>query len=310
MMARATRRIVQKELDRFFHKLQYERQLSPHTLDNYGRDLRRFSQHLDELAVNNLNEVTESHISSYVAQRHRHQIGAKSIQRELSAIRSFFNFLITEQQLKINPAKEVRAPKMGRKLPKTLDVDQVQHFLAITETTPIAIRDIAILELFYSSGLRLSELVNLDLAQLDLGQGLVTVTGKGDKMRIVPVGKQAISAIKAWLKVRNKKASGPDGALFLNQTGKRLSARSVQQRMRYWAQKQAMPAHVHPHMLRHSFASHVLESSGDLRAVQELLGHSDINTTQIYTHLDFQHLATVYDKAHPRAKLKSEDTND
>ncbi len=313
MMARATNRIAQKELDRFFHKLQYERQLSAHTLDSYARDLRRFSQHLDELSVINLNEVTESHISSYVAQRHRRQISARSIQRELSAIRSFFNFLITEQQLKINPAREVRAPKMGRKLPKTLDVDQMQHFLAITETTPIAIRDIAILELFYSSGLRLSELVNLDLAQLDLGQGLVTVTGKGDKMRIVPVGKQAIAAIKAWLKVRNKKASdpaGPNSALFLNQTGKRLSARSVQQRMRYWAQKQAMPAHIHPHMLRHSFASHMLESSGDLRAVQELLGHSDLNTTQIYTHLDFQHLATVYDKAHPRAKLKSEDAKE
>ena len=308
-MANIINTIAQKELDRFFHKLQHERHLSPHTLDNYGRDLQRFSQHLDELSVTNLCDVKESHVSSYVAQRHRRQISAKSIQRELSAIRSFFNFLMVEQQLKLNPAKEVRAPKIGRKLPKTLDTDQIQHFLAIAETTPIAIRDIAILELFYSSGLRLSELVNLNMAQLDLQQGLVTVTGKGNKMRVVPIGKQAITAIKAWLKLRNEKVADTDGALFLSQTGKRLSARSVQQRMRYWAQKQAMPTHVHPHMLRHSFASHVLESSGDLRAVQELLGHSDINTTQIYTHLDFQHLANVYDKAHPRAKLKSDDNN-
>ena len=292
-------KIAQKELDRFLHKLQYERQLSPHTLDSYSRDLQRLLQHLNELGVSKLSDVKESHISSFVAQRHRRQISAKSIQRELSAIRSFFNYLITEQQLKLNPAKEVRAPKIGRKLPKTLDVDQVQHFLAITETTPIAIRDIAILELFYSSGLRLSELVGLNLAQLDLKQGLVTVTGKGNKMRVVPIGKQASQAIKDWLKVR---LADENDALFLGQTGKRLSARSVQQRMRYWAQKQAMPTHVHPHMLRHSFASHVLESSGDLRAVQELLGHSDINTTQIYTHLDFQHLANVYDKAHPRAR--------
>jgi len=302
-------KFAQIELDHFFHKLKYERQLSKHTLDNYGRDLQRFTQHLNELSVTTLKDVKESHVSSYVAQRHRRQINAKSIQRELSAIRSFFNFLITEQRLAVNPAKEVRAPKMGRKLPKTLDVDQVQHFLEIPDTTPIALRDKAILELFYSSGLRLSELVNLNLAELDFKQGLVTVTGKGNKMRVIPIGRQAITAIKAWLKVRDTKTGEPNDALFLSQTGNRLSARSVQQRMRYWAQKQAMPSHVHPHMLRHSFASHVLESSGDLRAVQELLGHSDINTTQIYTHLDFQHLATVYDKAHPRAR-KAEKTKD
>ena len=300
--------IAQQQIDRFFHKLKHERQLSPHTLDNYGRDLQRFVSHLDELSVAQFTDVRESHISSYVAQRHRKQIHAKSIQRELSAIRSFFNFLIQEQQLKTNPAKDVRAPKIGRKLPKTLDVDQVQHLLTITETTPLAIRDKAILELFYSSGLRLSELVNLDLTQLDLKQGLVTVTGKGNKMRVVPIGKKAIDAITDWLKIRN--TNEQKTAVFLSQHGKRLSARSVQQRMRYWAQKQALPAHVHPHMLRHSFASHVLESSGDLRAVQELLGHSDINTTQIYTHLDFQHLANVYDKAHPRAKLKSDDNKE
>jgi integrase/recombinase XerC len=297
--------IARQELDRFFYTLKHERRLSPHTLDNYGRDLQRFIQHLADLAITKLVDVRESHISSYVAQRHRQQLHAKSIQRELSAIRSFFNFLITEQQLKTNPAREVRAPKIGRKLPKTLDVDQLQHLLNINETTPLAIRDKAILELFYSSGLRLSELVNLNLEQLDLKQGLVTVTGKGNKTRVVPIGSQAIDAIRTWLKIRSPRQQ--TSAVFLSQQGKRLSARSIQQRLHYWAQKQALPAHLHPHMLRHSFASHILESSGDLRAVQELLGHSDINTTQIYTHLDFQHLANVYDKAHPRSKLKRDD---
>ncbi|MGD8785318.1 MAG: tyrosine recombinase XerC [Thioalkalispiraceae bacterium] len=300
--------IAQQELDRFFHKLKHERQLSPHTLNNYGRDLQRFAQHLAELHVTKVADINESHVSSYVAQRHRRQIHAKSIQRELSAIRSFFNFLIEEQCLKINPAKDVRAPKIGRKLPRTLDVDQVQHLLTITETTPLALRDKAILELFYSSGLRLSELVNLNLEQLDLKQGLVTVTGKGNKTRVLPIGKQAINALRAWLKVRNPEKQVD--AVFLSQQGKRLSARGVQQRMRYWAQKQALPTQLHPHMLRHSFASHMLESSGDLRAVQELLGHTDINTTQIYTHLDFQHLANVYDQAHPRSKLKPDDKSE
>ncbi|MGD9385138.1 MAG: tyrosine recombinase XerC [Thioalkalispiraceae bacterium] len=300
--------IAQQELDRFFHKLKHERQLSPHTLNNYGRDLQRFAQHLAELHVTKVADINESHVSSYVAQRHRRQIHAKSIQRELSAIRSFFNFLIEEQCLKINPAKDVRAPKIGRKLPRTLDVDQVQHLLTITETTPLALRDKAILELFYSSGLRLSELVNLNLEQLDLKQGLVTVTGKGNKTRVLPIGKQAINALRAWLKVRNPEKRVD--AVFLSQQGKRLSARGVQQRMRYWAQKQALPTQLHPHMLRHSFASHMLESSGDLRAVQELLGHTDINTTQIYTHLDFQHLANVYDQAHPRSKLKPDDKSE
>ena len=301
---------AEKEIAQYFYILKHERRLSQHTLDNYQRDLRRFIDHLTELDICDLSDVKESHVSSYVAQRHRRQINAKSIQRELSAIRSFFNHLILEQRLKINPAKQVRAPKTGRKLPKALDVDQMQHFLEITETTPIALRDKAILELFYSSGLRLSELVSLDLSALDLKQGMVTVTGKGNKTRVVPIGKQAKLAIKRWLSVREAKNTKENNALFLSQTGNRLSARSVQQRMRYWAKKQAMPGHVHPHMLRHSFASHVLESSGDLRAVQELLGHSDINTTQIYTHLDFQHLANVYDQAHPRARAKSVKDND
>ncbi|VAW97667.1 Site-specific tyrosine recombinase XerC [hydrothermal vent metagenome] len=306
MNSTVTSNLARQETDRYLHKLKYERQLSKHTLDSYARDLNRFIEHLNNNSIRALTEINEQLIQSYVALRHRRQISAKSIQRELSSIRSFFNFLISEQILTVNPAQTVRTPKTGRKLPKTLDVDQVQHYLAINDSTPIAIRDKAILELFYSSGLRLAELVNLDIAQIDLAQGMLTVTGKGDKTRVLPMGKQAIHAIQKWFKVRtsnfiNDSAPKSD-AVFLSSKGTRLAARSIQQRLRYWAQKQALPNHVHPHMLRHSFASHMLESSGDLRAVQELLGHSDISTTQIYTHLDFQHLARVYDQAHPRAR--------
>jgi len=297
--------LITTKIDKFFAKLSHERNLSTHTVDNYGRDLQRFFEFLDNQSVKQLSDIKENHIQNYVALRHRKEISARSIQRELSAARSFFNYLITEGELDFNPAKEVRAPKAPRKLPKTMDVDQVQQYLSITDDTPIAIRDKAILELFYSSGLRLSELVGLDLDELDLKTGMVRVVGKGQKERVIPVGEQAINAVKVWLKQRRLQTIQDKQALFLSQNGKRISTRTVQQRLRYWAQKQAMPNHVHPHMLRHSFASHVLESSSDLRAVQELLGHSDINTTQIYTHLDFQHLANVYDKAHPRARSNS-----
>jgi len=301
-----------QETDRYLHKLKYERQLSKHTLSSYARDLNRFIEHLEKSSVQRLVDVQEVHVQYYIALRNRKNISAKSIQRELSSIRSFFNFLISEQQLTLNPAQTVRAPKSGRKLPKVLDVDQIQHYLSITETTPIAIRDKAILELFYSSGLRLAELVSLNLDSIDLQQGMLTVTGKGNKTRVLPIGKQAVTALKKWLRLRQtdfmkieSSNEKPNQALFLSSNGTRLAARSIQQRLRYWAQKLALPTHVHPHMLRHSFASHILESSRDLRAVQELLGHSDISTTQIYTHLDFQHLASVYDQAHPRARASS-----
>ncbi len=311
MSSAATTQLARQETDNYLHKLKYERQLSKHTLDSYARDISRFIDHLNSNSIEDLAEVNEALVQSYVALRHRQQISAKSIQRELSSIRSFFNYLISEQILTVNPAQAIRAPKTGRKLPKTLDVDQIQHYLAITDTSPIAIRDKAILELFYSSGLRLAELVSLNLEHMDLHQGILTVTGKGDKTRVLPMGKEAIRAIKQWLEVRTNefvKTSG-ENAVFLSSKGSRLAARSIQQRLRYWAQKQSLPNHVHPHMLRHSFASHILESSGDLRAVQELLGHSDISTTQIYTHLDFQHLAKVYDEAHPRARTTKKEKN-
>ncbi len=293
-----------KLVDQFFKKLQHERQLSSHTITNYQRDLNRFISYLDNQSITGWSNVSETNVRSYVSSRHRQQLAARSLQRELSAIRSFFNYLITEQVIRYNPAKSVQAPKAKQPLPKTLDVDQLQRLLEITDNEPLAIRDRAILELFYSSGLRLAELVSLDLDQLDLSQAMLSVTGKGNKTRRLPVGRKAIEALQQWLNIRKDFTRTDNNAVFLSQQGARLSARSVQQRMRHWAQKQGLNSHVHPHMLRHSFASHVLESSGDLRAVQELLGHSDINTTQIYTHLDFQHLASVYDKAHPRANKK------
>ena len=293
-----------KQIEKYFHKLRHERHLSAHTLSNYSRDLQRFSQFLDTNKIENWDQVDEACIRQFIAQRHRQQISARSSQRELSALRSFFNYLISEQQLNFNPAQTVQAPKAKQALPKTLDVDQMQQLVEIKTDTPLAVRDKAILELFYSCGLRLSELIGLDLPKLDLKQALVTVTGKGNKTRTVPIGRKAVAALHAWLQIRGDYIKEATPAVFVSERGTRLSPRSIQQRLRHWAQVQGMASHVPPHMLRHSFASHILESSGDLRAVQELLGHSDINTTQIYTHLDFQHLAKVYDKAHPRANKK------
>lgn len=290
----------------FLDKLRYERQLSPHTLAAYQRDLKCFTDFLTTQSVTDLKQIDEQHIRNFLAWRHRQGIQSKSLQRQLAAVRTFFNYLLNDGKLAYNPAKGVQAPKVARKLPATLDVDQTGQLLEIKGDAPLTIRDKAILELFYSSGLRLSELVNLDLHKVDLHDAIVDVIGKGSKDRRLPVGRKAISAIQAWLAIRSDfLKETQNSALFLSQRGTRLSARSIQKRMNDWAIKQGIDIHVHPHMLRHSFASHMLESSGDLRAVQELLGHADISTTQIYTHLDFQHLAKVYDAAHPRARKKN-----
>ncbi len=241
---------------------------------------------------------------AFVSWRHRQGIGGRSLQRNLSAIRAFYKFLLDEGIVTHNPAEEIFAPKTPRKLPKALDVDQTARLVEIDSADPLAQRDRAILELMYSSGLRLSELVTLDVDEVDLDDAMVSVLGKGNKRRYVPVGRYAIEALKRWLPVRATLAGSPEEALFVSRRGQRLGARAVQERLRLWAIRQGLAVHVHPHMLRHSFASHLLESSGDLRAVQELLGHADISTTQVYTHLDFQHLAKVYDAAHPRARKK------
>ena len=290
-------------LSLFLDYLRYERRLSPRTIDGYQRDLLAF---LDWLNGNDIDpaRVDSQHIRRYAANRHQQGLAPKSLQRHLSTLRAWYRFLLREGKVHVNPADGVRAPKVKRRLPHTLDTDQVSRLLDLPGDAPLDLRDRAIMELFYSSGLRLAELVGLDVADVRSDDGLLTVTGKGRKTRRLPVGRYAHTAIEAWLAVRPQLVAPNESALFVSRRGNRLSARTVEQRLRQRAIEQGMPQHLHPHMLRHSFASHLLESSGDLRAVQELLGHADIGTTQIYTHLDFQHLATVYDASHPRARRK------
>jgi len=288
----------------FFVYLKNERGLSVRTLQAYQRDLDQLLQFLQTEEIDQPELVTQHHIRAFIAHRHRQGLGGKSLQRVLSAVRSFYKWLLREGIAEHNPATPVRAPKSPRHLPATLDADTIGQLLDIPCDTPLAIRDKAIMELFYSSGLRLSELADLQWEQVDLGSGMVTVTGKGNRSRMVPVGRIATEALLEWRKARVKFASFEQPHVFVSRQGNPIATRTIQTRIRYWAKRQGMPQNIYPHLLRHSFASHMLESSGDLRAVQELLGHADISTTQIYTHLDFQHLAKVYDKAHPRAKKK------
>lgn len=296
---------MQSLLKQFLDYLHNERGLSARTRSAYQRDLAWVVEQLEAQGLQLPSEVTEHHIRSLVALKHRRGLGGKSLQRLLSSTRGFFKWLLREGKVEQNPAVPVRAPKSARHLPGTLDADTIDQLLDIKDKSPIAIRDKAIMELFYSSGLRLSELTDLNWDQLDLGSGLVSVTGKGNRSRMVPVGQKAIEALVEWRKTRAVLAGFDENRVFVSLRGKPISPRTVQARIRHWAIRQGLPQNVHPHLLRHSFASHVLESSGDLRAVQELLGHADISTTQVYTHLDFQHLAKVYDKAHPRAQKKT-----
>ena len=289
-----------KQLDKFYDKLRNERQLSPHTLDNYQRDLNHLIAFCMASSLENWPALDEQHIRMHVSQRHRKGISGKSLQRSLSAIRTFFDYLIQEGKLTFNPAKGVKAPKVSRKLPPTLDVDRVGQLLTIEGDDDLAIRDRAILELFYSSGLRLSELTGLNVDSLT-SETEIRVLGKGNKERQLPVGRKAAEALNKWLVIRNHFAAQDEPALFVSQRGNRLSGRSVQQRLRHWVVKQGLDTHVHPHMLRHSFATHLLAGGCDLRAVQEMLGHADVATTQMYTHLSGQQLKDVYFSAHPRA---------
>jgi integrase/recombinase XerC len=292
-------------LTRFINHLQHERHLSPQTIKNYRRDLERVIGFCNEQNVHHWGDLDVHGVRAIVARLHRQGLKGNSIARLLSSIRSLYNYLLREGEVKLNPAEGVPAPKTKRSLPKALDVDQVSHLLNFNDKTPLGSRDRAMFELLYSSGLRLSELVGLDVNDIDYRDSLVTVTGKGSKQRVLPVGRMAIKATQEWLRHREAMANVGETALFVNRNGSRLSARSVEKRLDKRGLRQGIDSRVHPHRLRHSFASHMLESSGDLRAVQELLGHADIGTTQIYTHLDFQHLARVYDAAHPRARKKS-----
>ena len=292
-------------LKQYFNQLKYEKRASEHTLKSYRRDLHQLHLYCQQHQKQHWSALSHTDIRSFLATRHRHGLSAKSLQRELSAIRSFFNFLCKIAALPLNPANGIRAPKAGRKLPKAIDVDQISGLLDQKTDDPLEIRDLAMFELFYSSGLRLSELVALNLVDIDVSVGSLRIrSGKGNKARDLPVGKKAIRALQRWFELRQGFASAAEQAVFISIRGKRLGNRSVQLRLQRWCLKIGLPEHIHPHMLRHSFASHLLESSRDLRAVQELLGHSNISTTQIYTHLDFQYLANIYDQTHPRAKKK------
>lgn len=296
-----------KYLDSYIQVLRSEKYYSPHTCKNYRRDLNNFSLYLQDHIITQWSKVGFVQVSSYAAHRFRNGLKSSSIQRELSSIRGLYQYLIRESVVKSNPAKDVSAPKRDHLLPKTCDAEQVSQLLSNNETdSDLTIRDLAIFELIYSSGLRLAELVSIDIHDIDLNQLQVIVIGKGNKTRYLPIGSKAITAIKRWLKIRpGFVRTDTDQALFLSKLGRRISHRNVQARLNALSKTRTLNQNLSPHTLRHSFATHLLESSGDLRSVQELLGHANISTTQIYTHLDFQHLAKVYDSAHPRAKKKS-----
>ena len=286
----------------YLEELAVQRRLSPHTCDGYGRDLKRLLEHAGERP---LDALGASDIRRAIAQLHGRGLSGRSLARTLSAWRSFFRWLVRHRHLEANPCQGLRAPKSPRALPAVLSPDQAAALLDAEAESELDVRDKAMFELFYSSGLRLSELAGLDLgAGVDLRAGEVRVTGKRSKTRTVPVGEKARQALSRWLEQREALARPGEQALFVSRRGTRLSVRMIQMRLERWATRQGMGVRVHPHVLRHSFASHVLQSSGDLRAVQEMLGHANISTTQVYTHLDFQHLAKVYDAAHPRAKKK------
>ena len=290
-------------LPEYLEFLNFERGLSPLTRENYARDITQLIKLADEIELSSLQNI---HIRRFIASLHSKGLGGKSIARMLSSWRGFFEFLVNRKSFTSNPVIGLRAPKSPKTLPQALSIEQATKLVDISDDAVLSVRDHAILELFYSSGLRLSEVVNLNIDALDFTEGTVIVTGKGNKTRIVPMGAHAMQAMQKWLKIRaniniNDASSK---AVFIGLQGRRISARNIQYRIKEWSIKQGINSSVHPHMLRHSFASHVLQSSGDLRAVQEMLGHANISTTQVYTHLDFQHLSKTYDAAHPRAKKK------
>ncbi len=287
-------------IDDYLAHLQFERRMSAHTLDAYRRDLEALQAWAKSQGVEDLAALPSERLRAFIAAEHRRGLSPKSVQRRLSAVRSWFQWLLRHGRIAANPAAGIRAPKAPRKLPQVLDPDEAARLVEVPTDVPLGKRDRALLELFYSSGLRLSELCGLRWRDLDLAEGVVTVLGKGSKQRVVPVGSHARKALAEW---RAESGAASDAPVFPGRNGC-ITPRAVQLRLRQLAQRQGLFKRVHPHLLRHSFASHVLESSGDLRGVQELLGHAYIATTQIYTPLDFQHLAKVYDAAHPRAKRR------
>ncbi|KAF0202359.1 MAG: integrase/recombinase [Gallionellaceae bacterium] len=282
--------------------LNNERNYSPLTAENYARDIRR----LFALAgATPLPDLKSHHIRRFIAQLHSSGLGGRTLARVLSSWRGFFSYLMRDHACQSNPCVGLRPPKSPKTLPHALSPDEAVHLVEMAVESPIDARDKAMFELLYSSGLRLAELVGLDPIDMDFSDASVRVTGKGNKTRIVPLGSHAVNALQAWLTVRAQVAKPDETALFVGKNGARISPRTVQLQLRKCGIKQGITSGVHPHLLRHSFATHVLQSSGDLRAVQEMLGHASISTTQVYTHLDFQYLSKIYDSAHPRAKKKS-----
>jgi integrase/recombinase XerC len=291
-------------IDRFIRHLEFERRLSPQTCKNYRRDLKALAAWAAQQDIADWGAIDSEHVRAFSATCFRKGLSARSIQRRLSAARTFYRYLLREKVVSKSPVTSVSAPKSKKRLPGNLDADRMARLLDIPGDGPIVDRDRAILELLYSSGLRLAELVDLNLGDVDMHDATVRVTGKGNKDRIVPVGRQALKALRQWALTRADLAGAGETALFVSNRGARISHRSVQSRVKHWAKRQGIDANVYPHLFRHSFATHVLESSHDLRGVQELLGHANISTTQVYTHLDFQHLAQIYDQTHPRARRK------
>ncbi len=294
---------MQPVLQRYWDHLRIERRLSVHTLSNYQRQLNQIVQIFNANGITDWGQVTPSAVQFMLAKSRKQGLHEKSLALRLSALRQFFSYLNRQGELNINPASGISVPKQGKHLPKNIDNEQIQQLLADDSKSPIDLRDKAILELMYSSGLRLSELQGLNLNNINIRAREVRVVGKGNKERLLPFGRYASQAIQQWLKVRSL-FNPKDEALFVSQLGNRLSHRAIQKRVETWGRRQGLNSHLNPHKLRHSFATHMLEATSDLRAVQELLGHRHLSTTQIYTHLDFQHLANVYDQAHPRAKRK------
>jgi integrase/recombinase XerC len=300
-MGEPTVSLNERYLEGFLSHLAHERRLSPNTVESYARDVRKLLQLLDEAVIA---DIQAHQARRMVAQLHARGLDGRSLARMLSAWRAFFRYLARDHAFARNPFQGLKAPKSAKTLPNALSPDEASKLMTIRSDEPMDVRDHAMFELFYSSGLRLAELTGLKLEDLNEGDETVRLTGKGNKTRVVPVGRFAREALERWLHLRAALAKPGERAVFLNRAGSPVSPRTIQYRLKAWAAKQGLSQSVHPHMLRHSFASHLLQSSGDLRAVQEMLGHSSISTTQIYTHLDFQYLAKAYDAAHPRARKK------
>ena len=296
---------AEKQIDGYLQHLYGEKNYSPHTIKSYKRQLLATLEDCKEDSKQGWQAMDIHHFRQLIAKWHRSGLSPRSIHQRLSALRGLYNYLIREAQAVANPLASLNAPKMSRKLPRDIAIDEIFQLLdGMPRGSAIEIRDRAMLELFYSSGLRLAELAALDLFHIDFSDESIQVIGKGNKSRRAPIGAKALQAIKLWLKERETFANVEDNAIFVSKRGGRLSHRAIQQRLKYWGQNLGLSTPLHPHKIRHSFATHMLESSGDLRAVQEMLGHANLSTTQIYTHLDFQHLAKIYDSAHPRAKNK------